>query len=275
MTRTSLPEARFRDLLAAEWIKLWSLRSTYAVLGGGALAAIVINVHAARTDLGRDAAWWADALRSDYNWLHSAFSRLPSISLMLLAATIGALAIAGEHGTGLARTTFTAVPARRQVVLAKAAVLTLVMTAAGTVVAATSFGLSQAILARRGGGFSIGDPGVLAGVAGTALLPAVGGLVGLGIGAAVRHPAAAVFTVFAVLLLLPEATKGDTYPWLAEVHEALPLSAWDTLRNTPFRYVEGGDPFGMPSLVETWAPLAAWPLLAVTVAVIAVHRRDP
>lgn len=82
-------------------------------------------------------------------------------------------------------------------------------------------------------------------------------------------------TVFAVLLLMPEATKGDTYPWLAEIHEALPVSAWDTLRNTAFRYVDGGDPFGMPSLAETRVTLAAWPLLAVAVAVTAVHHRDP
>lgn len=273
MTRTATAPARFRDLLAAEWIKLRSLRSTYAVLGGGALAAVVVNVQTARFDYGRHADWWADALGS-YNWLHSAFGRFPSIALMLIAATVGALAITSEHSTGLIRTTYTAVPARRAVVMAKAAVLVLVMMSTGTFVAATSFGITQAILDGRGGGFSIREPGVLTGVVGTALLPVVGALLGLGIGAAVRHTAAAVFAVFAVILLLPEATKGRTYQWVAEVHEMLPLSAWDVLRNTPFRYVEGGDPFGMPSLLETWVTFAAWPVVATAVAVAVVHHRD-
>lgn len=273
-TRTTVPQTRFRDLLAAEWIKLWSLRSTYVVLGGGALAAVAVNVQTANADYGRPADWWVEALEN-YNWLHSAFARFALISLALLAATLGALAMTSEHSTGLIRTTFTAVPARPQVVLAKAAVLTLVMAAVGTVVAATSFGITQAIVARRGGGFSIGDPGVLTGFVGTALFPAVGVLVGLGIGAAVRHTAAAVFAVFAVLLLLPEATKNHhTYPWLRDIHEAMPLTAWDVLRNTPFRYVEGGDPFGMPSLLETWVTFAAWPVVATVVAVAVVQHRD-
>ena len=75
-------------------------------------------------------------------------------------------------------------------------------------------------------------------------------------------------------LWVPAATRGETYPWLAEINEALPLSAWDTLRNTPFRYVEGGDPFGMPSLAETWLTLAAWPVVGVALALAVVHRRD-
>lgn len=45
--------ARFRDLVAAEWIKLWSLRSTYWVLGLGALVVIGINVNSAQSNADR------------------------------------------------------------------------------------------------------------------------------------------------------------------------------------------------------------------------------
>lgn len=43
----TVPRGRFRDLLAAEWIKLWSLRSTPWVLGLSALAIIGANLNAA------------------------------------------------------------------------------------------------------------------------------------------------------------------------------------------------------------------------------------
>lgn len=270
---TAAPGARFRDLLAAEWIKLWSLRSTYWVLGGGTLALIGLNVQTTLATYRRMPDWPAERL-AEYNWLHEAFPRTPYMVFVLAVGTVGALAITGEYNTGLIRTTFAAVPARRSVVAAKAVVLTVVMTVLGTVVAATSFGVTQAILARRGGGFSVGDPGVLPGIAGSALLPAVCALIGLGIGALVRHTAAAVFSVFGVLLLLPEATTGQTYQWVEAVHEALPFSTWDSLRNAPFPHLLGHDPWGMPSLAESWTTLAVWPLVAVTLALVVVHRRD-
>jgi hypothetical protein len=273
--RAAQPRARFRDLLAAEWIKLWSLRSTYGVLGGGALVLIGLNVQTTLVTYRRMPDWPAEQL-ADYNWLHEAFARAPYMLLALAAGTVGALAITGEYSTGLIRTTVAAVPARRSLVAAKAIVLMVVMTLIGTAVAATSFGVTQAILARRGGGFSVGDPGVLPGIAGSALLPAVCALVGLGIGALVRHTAAAVFSVVAVILLLPEATTGDTYRWVVEVHEALPFSAWDFLRNAPMTDIieSWGDPWAMPSPTETWLTFAAWPLVAVALAVVAVGRRD-
>ena len=45
--RAAEPRARFRDLVAAEWIKLRSLRSTYWVLALSALVVIAFNVNAA------------------------------------------------------------------------------------------------------------------------------------------------------------------------------------------------------------------------------------
>jgi hypothetical protein len=197
---------RFWDLVVAEWIKLWSLRSTYVVLGLGGLTLIGFKVQAALSRLDYISNWTATEL-SQYNWLHDAFGRAPYMFFMLAAGTLGAITMAGEYSTGQIRTTFIAVPNRWAVVLAKAVALAAAMTLAGTVVAATSFGVTQAIVAQEGGGFSVGDPGVMHGIAGSALVPAMCGLIGMGVGGIVRHPATAVLSFVAVLLLLPEATK--------------------------------------------------------------------
>lgn len=60
--------------------------------------------------------------------------------LALAAGAIGAVSVTGEYGSGLIRTTFTAVPARRSVMAAKAIVLTAVMTVFGAVVAGVPSG---------------------------------------------------------------------------------------------------------------------------------------
>lgn len=48
--RAAEPAAGFTDLLAAEWIKMRSLRSTYWVLVLSAVVAIAINVNAVHSD---------------------------------------------------------------------------------------------------------------------------------------------------------------------------------------------------------------------------------
>jgi hypothetical protein len=267
--------ALFWDLLAAEWIKLWSLRSTYVALGLGGLILVGFNVQATLSGLDHISNWTAKEL-SQYNWLHEAFGRAPYMFFMLAAGTLGAITMTGEYSTGQIRTTFTAVPHRRAVVLAKAVVLAAAMTLVGTVVAATSFGVTQAILAQEGGGFSAGDPGVMHGIAGSALIPAMCGLIGMGIGGIVRHPAAAVLSFVAVLLLLPEATKPgpDTPQWIVEINERLPLYTWESLWNAPFKYILDYDPWGTPSLTQTWITFAAWPLVVVAVAMLVVPRQD-
>ncbi|SEG87511.1 ABC-2 family transporter protein [Thermomonospora echinospora] len=268
---TDDPPARFGDLLAAEWIKLWSLRSTFWVLGLGALTLIGLNVQATLADHRLMASWSAQRL-ADYNWMNDAFGQSPYLLLMICTGAIGAITIAGEYTSGLIRTTFAAVPARRSVVAAKAAVVTVVMTILGTVVAVTSFGVTQAILSTRGGGYSFTDPGVPQAIAASALIAPVCALIGMGVGALIRHTAASVIGVFAVLVMLPELTKGRSYAWVVDLHNAMPWPAWATLRNSPWQDVP--DPYAATA-TGSWIVLALWPLAAVLLATLAVHRRDP
>ncbi|MFI6943765.1 ABC transporter permease subunit [Streptomyces sp. NPDC050418] len=272
------PAARFRHLLAAEWIKLWSLRSTYWVLGAGALTVIGINVNSAYSNADRLSRMPAEPPfpppgRPEtpvltFDAMHTAFLDPAWQIFMVVACSVGAIAVFGEYTSGLIRTTLTAVPDRRAVVLAKAAVVTAAMTALGAMVACTSLLVTQFLL-REHGGVSLADPDALQAVAGSALLAPLCALVGMAIGAVVRHAAGAVVGAILTLLLLPVLFQGETYRWVAEIGNAMPLEAWETLSGNHW----GGGAYPV-TVTEAWVVYGAWATVSLLVAVEAVRRRD-
>ncbi|MEU6179152.1 ABC transporter permease [Streptomyces coeruleorubidus] len=272
--------ARFRHLLAAEWIKLWSLRSTYWVLGAGALTVIGINVNSAASNADR-LAHQAQRLPEPpgvpdrpeflFDPLHTAFVDPAWQLFMVIAATVGAISVFGEYASGLIRTTFAAVPDRRAVITAKVTVVSAVMLALGTLVSGTSFGVTQMLL-RDHGGLSLGDPGALRAVAAAALVAPLCALVGMAVGAAVRHAAGSIVTVIALLLLVPALFQGERYRWVKEIGNAMPLSAWERLVTNPERAHNLGK--YPPAVTEAWIVYGAWATAAVAIATLVVRRRD-
>jgi hypothetical protein len=267
------PRARFRDLLAAEWIKLWSLRSTSLVLGLGALVIIGINANSARSNVNMIASRPAGFHNPLFDPMNSAFVTNAYQILMIIAASVGAITVFGEYTSGLVRTTFAAVPARRPVVAAKVAVVTAVMFVLGAVVSATSFGVTQAILHTQHLGLSISAPGALRAVVASALLAPVCALVGMGIGALIRHATGTIVATIGVLLLLPSLFQGETYRWVKEIGNAMPYAAWDALVQNPAAMQLNPSKYPV-SITEAWIVFGAWSLAAAMVAVTAVHRRD-
>ncbi|MEU0368986.1 ABC transporter permease [Streptomyces sp. NPDC006283] len=270
--RAPVPRARFRDLLAAEWIKLWSLRSYAWAFGASALVVIGINISAAVADY-KNWPTYNEGIRALFVpiWaMRDAFTIGASMVLILATGSIGALMMVGEYSTGQIRTTFAAVPARRSVVAAKMAVVTAVMVVYGTVVAGTSFGVTQAVLSGRDIGLSLDHPGAFRAVVASALLAPVCALIGMGLGALIRHTATTIVTYTGILLLLPFLLN-DRHRWSSAILHALPHSAWE-------RLVQVGDPFESApypaTLSGSWIVYAAWPLAAAVIAMTAVRRRD-
>jgi ABC-2 type transport system permease protein len=266
------PRAQFRNLLAAEWIKFWSLRSTTWALGLSALAIIAVNLKPAKYFY--DTFPVGDpgpASRYVQAALSVSFSIIAADILMLVAGSIGALMIVSEYATGMIRTTLAAVPDRRAVLAAKACVLTAVMLGYGTLVAGTSFGLDQAILSGRHIGLSITHPGALRFVAAAALLAPVCALIGMALGVLIRHTAATVVGTVLVLFLLP-ALFTDTYRWTAAVSHAMPFNAWRRLAEVDMTQFNVSH---HPATVGgAWLTFAAWPVISTLTAAIVIHRRD-
>ncbi|KNE82318.1 MULTISPECIES: ABC transporter permease [Streptomyces] len=279
--RLPVPEpVRFRQLLAAEWIKLWSLRSTHWVLGAGALAVIGINANSAASNADRlehqqglPEGQPAERRLAEFVFdpLITAFVDPAWQLLMIIAATVGGITVFGEYSSGLIRTTFAAVPRRQAVVAAKTVVVAGVMLALGVLVSGTSFGVTQMLL-RDHGGLSLGDPGALRAVAAAALLAPLCALVGMAVGAVVRHAAGSIVAVIALLLLVPALFQGERYRWAKEIGNAMPLSAWERLVKNPERaHNLGAYPL---TVTEAWIVYGAWATAAVAVALLVVRRRD-
>ncbi|KQV17123.1 MULTISPECIES: ABC transporter permease subunit [unclassified Kitasatospora] len=263
------PRLRTSDLLAAEWIKLWSLRSTCWVLGLGILVLIGLAAQSSFDTYGN----WPDygpQQKSRYDPMTEALSSVGVAVLMIGAGTVGALTIVGEYASGLIRTTLTAVPARHRVVLAKVVVVAGVMLAVGLAVSVGTFGVSQAVLSGRGIGLSVGDVGVPRVLLANVLLAPVAALVGMGVGALLRHTATTVVTACAVLVVLPGFFKPSVHQWANDLYGMFPYYAWRTCLSQT--HPRSGA--ALPTVAESWTAFALWPLAAVVIAVLAVRRRD-
>ncbi|MGW7076120.1 ABC transporter permease [Streptomyces sp. NPDC054866] len=265
------PVARLRDVIAAEWIKLWSLRSTAWVFVLSALSVLAFNGGTAydtyrnwtlQNSSGRD-----DFIRAGIP-LQEAFTSNGALVYMLTVGAIGALPVVGEYGTGMIRTTFAAVPDRRSVMAAKVTVIAAVTTVFGAALAATSFVLTQAILSGRDAGIGISHPGALRAVVASALLAPVCALVGMALGTLIRHSTTTMVTLFATLLLLP-AMLTEGRHWSATLSHTLPLKAWARLAQPDA--AAGLHPW---TTTGAWTVYGAWAVAAAAIAVTAVQRRD-
>ncbi|MCU1614085.1 MAG: hypothetical protein JWO98_1625 [Frankiales bacterium] len=265
------PSAKFTDLLAAEWIKLWSLRSIPWFILLSALATIGVNANAARSARADWPSWTPDhqAYYVRYGALPDAFTRPAAAWVLLAMGAVGAIAILSEQTSGLLRTTFGAVPARREVIASKVVVISAVAAGFGVLVVAVSFWLDEAILAGKYGGVSIGHPGALRLVAASALLAPVGALVGLALGAVIRHSVATMVTLFLLAFILPTTINDNTH-LSAVITNALPFRAWtrlilqSTINGQPFPSTIGG----------AWTVYAVWTAVAVSLALAIVPKRD-
>ncbi|MFC5922555.1 hypothetical protein [Micromonospora vulcania] len=267
-----VPRARYRDLLAAEWIKFWSLRSSWGSLLLILLAMVGFSVYASLADYRNWPSYPADR-RALVNPFWDAFPDEAQLFVVLAAGSIGVIAIGGEYATGLIRTTFAVVPARRAVISAKIVVVTGVMTVLGVIGASAAFAASQAILSGRYGAVQLDDPGVLRAIAATALLTPLCTLIGLALGAVVRHTAPAIVTAASVLLLLPTAVDEDER-WTALLRHAMPMPAWQRLIETTAPPAWAVTPY--PATVAgAWTTYAAWAAICAVLTILATNHRDP
>jgi hypothetical protein len=170
---------RFWHVARMEWIKLWSLRSTWwtlAITFAGAVG-IAVVVGAKTKDASGDLT-------------NNALAGV--IPGMLTIGVLGVLVMTGEYSSGAIRSTLAAVPDRRLLLAAKTAVYGASVLAVGEAGAFIAFLAGAAALPARVPPPSLGQPGVLRAVVLTGAGLCLIGLLGLGIGAIVRHTAAAI-----------------------------------------------------------------------------------
>jgi hypothetical protein len=181
---------------------------------------------------------------------------------------LGVLVFTSEYATGLIRTTFVAVPARRLVLAAKAAVAGAAALIIGEGLAFACFLLAQGILAGRpGGGLSLGGSGVLRAVLAAGLFMPACVLVGVGFGAVVKSTAGAIAATVGVIYLLAALCLALPHPWNTRLGRfTLPFAAYQLVTTHP-----------SPSLLPAgWSLLAlvAWPAVILAAGGLLLTRSD-
>lgn len=195
---------RARDLLACEWTRLRSVRSTYWTLLVAVVTPVVAGVLVAFAfSSGPGSGAPPDPLLPGFVSLEYA---------VIAVGALGVLTFTAEFSTGLVVTTFVAVPRRWTVLAAKATVLGLVTLIVGEVGAFVSFFLIQAVLGRRQLGVSLAHPGVPGAVLADGALLCVCALLGLGVGTAIRHTAGGIAVLVGVIVV-PSVAGLLPSPW--------------------------------------------------------------
>jgi ABC-2 type transport system permease protein len=207
-----------RRAMNAEWTKLRSVRSTGWSLAGFLLLTVLFAMlvcATTETEGGGPGGGDEDVVM---------FSLFGMYFGQLAAMTFAVIAVTSEYGTGLIRTTFAANPRRRTVLAAKALVVAVPVLVVGLVASFASFFVGQALLHANGyveaNGYpaaSLADGATLRAVVGTGFYVTAVALLGLGVGAILRHTAAAI-TVMAGLVFLPVIASsilaGSVADWL-------------------------------------------------------------
>ena len=188
----------FRSVARMEWLKLRSVRSTgwiLLVFAAGMIGlAILLMAH-------QHWATMSPANRASFDPTNNSFAGLAIGQLAL--GVLGALVITTEFSSGMIRATLAAVPRRPLLLAAKAAVLGAVALAAGEILAFSAFAIGEVVLRSPAPHATLGQPGVLRAVLMAGAYPALIALIGLGLGAIIRHTAGAICAVVGILFVLP------------------------------------------------------------------------
>jgi ABC-2 type transport system permease protein len=249
---------RARDAVSCEWTKFRSVRSTFWTL----LVAVVTPVGFSAIVAAAIANQPASAAPVDP--LLPGFASLEYA--VLAVSVLGVLTFSTEYSTGLIRTTFAAMPRRRAVLAAKAAVLGAVTLVIGELVAFASFFLAQAVLSGHHLGVSLSVPGVAGAVLAEGILLFVVAMLGLALGAIIRHTAGGIAAVVG-LIFLPAILGLLPAPWGGRVGRFTLLEAAHQVTA-----LHPGSNLFSPAL--SLLVLLAWPALALLVAALTITRRD-
>ena len=124
---------------------------------------------------------------------------------LLLAGALGVLTMTSEYSSGTIRVTLAAIPRRPLVLAAKAAVFGGVTLVVGEAASFIAFLAAAATLRHGIAAPTLGQPGVLRAVVLSGAAFCLIGLLGLGLGAIIRHSAAAVGVLVAGVYVVAQA----------------------------------------------------------------------
>jgi ABC-2 type transport system permease protein len=251
-------------VLQSEATKLRSVRSTMWTLLATVVATIGIGT---RLSVARVSRRDDLTLRERLSIDPTAVSLRGVFLAQLAIGVLGVLVISSEYSTGMICTTLSAVPNRKLVLFAKAAVFTLVAFVVSEIAVFVAFFAGQSVLAAKHVDVTLSDPGVLRAVLGAGAYLTLIGLLGLALGTLLRRTAGAIATLFGLVPVMPALVDALPSPWNTDVGKLLPIDA-------------GRAMFSVRPDADLLSPTGGLAALLVTVlvvlarALVAIERRD-
>jgi len=252
-------------LLRGEWTKFRSLSSSWWTLGGGLAFMVLLGVVFASSSTGPGGPGDGGPGGGGFSVDPASLSLAGYNIAQLAIAVLGVLMVTGEYASGTIRGTFSAVPRRWPVVVAKAAVLAGVLWVTTTIASFAAFSAGQA--AYGDGAASITDDGVLRMVLGTGLYLTAVGLFAMAIAWLLRSTAAAVGTVLGLVLVVPGLTGLLPDSWGPDVARWLPTEAGGSIMSLVT------DSTGFAPWTG-YAVLVGWVAVLLVTATVLLKRRD-
>ena len=198
----------------AEWSRIWSVRSSWAL--ALATAVVVIGVSLL---IGSSAAADPAGVPSDATgWRGGRPTAMFALFGVLAMAVVTATA---DHGTGGIVPALQWTPRRGVLLAARAAVVVATTTLLGVLLVAAAGVVVWAFLPRLG--LPVGNGAEVLG--GVAFVHATGALLAVGLGLALRSTAGGLVSVLALVLVLPPLLAQLPYDWTLELAAAMPGSS--------------------------------------------------
>ncbi len=267
----------FTGILRSEFIKLHSLRST--VWCFAVLAFLTISIGLLLVLLTPDSS----GLDYDSQQTIAVTAATAGVGFsQLVICVLGALVITGEYGTGMIRSTFTAVPKRLPALFGKALVFgaaTFVVSAVSIVLTAL---LTAPLLATVNVSTDFGNPEIWQALFGAAGYLTLVGLLALGLGAIIRNSAGGIAAVLGLILVLPAIvglfTALTTNEAAGTIAAFLPNNAGSRMYAYVVEIPAGMEQFALPGItLEPWQGglvVLAWVVAFFALASVLLKRRD-
>jgi hypothetical protein len=214
----------FARTCAAEWTRLWSVRTTWLFLAAAAVVMVGIG-----TAAGLDSADGAAPPHGDPAWAIVPITAMPAqFALLALALT----AVTADYATGGIVPALQWTPRRSVLLLAR---LVVPVTTATALAALLGLGAALAAVAAGGPGLTLPLDEGLDALGTIAFVVAAGTALAVGLGFVLRNTAGGLVSVFLLMLLLPVLLPQFGYDWVAELAQVLPGSgaAYLLLRGVP------------------------------------------
>jgi ABC-2 type transport system permease protein len=196
----AMAAAGFAEALHSERTKARTVPSTRWTLITAAILGIGIGVLVS----GLTAHQYAkDTPGARAVWDPTALSGSGMMIAQLAIGVLGIMIITSEYATGAIRTSLAAVPRRGRFLGAKAVMIAGAAFIASEIITFAAFFVGQALISGRAPTASLSQPGVLGALIGYGLYEVLIALLGLALGALLRHAAAAIAVLVALIFVLP------------------------------------------------------------------------